>query len=81
MKIKTSSPYPGYYVAIDDDSYDGPGGPDEKGSPCGSGRTPEEAINDLVGSIVDDLEDKILLQRVELKALRAENKAHQEASK
>ena len=75
MKIKTSQPYPGYYVAIDDDTYDG--APD---SNCrvGNGRTPEEAIDDLVGSIVDDLEDKIDLQRTEIRALRAELK---EASK
>lgn len=38
---------PGGWVAVDDDSYDGPG------SPIGQGRTKEEAIIDLLEQIYD----------------------------
>ena len=42
MKIVTSEQIPGHWVAVDDDTYDGPG------SPIGSGSTEQAAIDDLM---------------------------------
>ncbi len=47
MKIMTEEAYPGYWWAVDDDTYDGPG------SLIGRGSTAQEAINDLKEQIAE----------------------------
>lgn len=51
VNIKTEEQIPGHWIAVDDDTYDGPGGPGERGSPIGSGVTEKEAIDDLLEQI------------------------------
>lgn len=50
MKIKTTEQFPKQWVAIDDDTYDGPG------SPIGQGPTEIAAIRDLL-DVIEDLQD------------------------
>lgn len=47
MKIVTDEQMPGCWIAVDDDTYDGPG------SPIGSGHTEQEAIDDLKEQLDD----------------------------
>ena len=47
MKISTEQQIPGKWVAVDDDTYDGPG------SPIGTGNTEKEAIHDLCTQLLD----------------------------
>jgi hypothetical protein len=49
MKISTQDQYFGW-VAVDEDSYDGPG------SPIGIGATEQEAIDSLMEQLADDSE-------------------------
>jgi hypothetical protein len=48
MKIRTEEQLPGCWVAYDDDTYDGPP------SPCGSGFSEQEAIDDLFDQLPDE---------------------------
>ena len=48
MNISTQEQLPGCWVAVDSDTYDGPP------APIGSGRTEQEAIDDLLDKISDD---------------------------
>jgi hypothetical protein len=77
MKIHTEeqawSVYEGTtWTAIDTDTYDG--APDSN-SPVGWGHTERDAINDLVGQFIEELEEKIDDLRWENRCLRAELKA------
>ncbi len=48
MKIVTTEQLPGCWVAVDDDTYDGPP------APCGSGFSENEAIDDLLDKLGED---------------------------
>jgi len=47
MNMKITWSFLDGYIAIDDDTYDGPG------SPCGQGETEEEAADDLTRQLVE----------------------------
>jgi hypothetical protein len=54
MKIKTEEQQPGYWVAVDDETYDGPG------SDIGCGPTEQEAVIDLLQIILDKMEVRLM---------------------
>jgi len=51
MRIRTNYQYH-HWVAVDDDTYDGPG------SPLGTGNTEAEAIDDLKEQLVERQEER-----------------------
>ena len=58
MNIVATEQLPGCWVAVDDDTYDGPP------APCGSGFSENEAIDDLLDKLGDDAREAFYVKKL-----------------